>query len=64
MLPPEESAHVSGAAVDVAAEGADWLKAHGWRYGLCQRYANEWWHFEVRTQPGGTCPPLQQDASD
>ncbi len=58
VLPPEESAHVSGEAIDVAAEGADWLVAEGWRHGLCRRYANEWWHFELLTEPGAVCPEL------
>lgn len=61
VLPPEESAHVTGEAIDVAGEGADWLVRHGYRYGLCQRYANEWWHFELRTTPGTACPSLQPD---
>ncbi|MGB3443735.1 MAG: D-alanyl-D-alanine carboxypeptidase [Actinophytocola sp.] len=47
VLPPDESAHVTGIAMDVRpAEGARWLEAHGWRFGLYRRYDNEWWHFE------------------
>ena len=49
VLPPEESAHVGGVAMDVRpTEGARWLEAHGWRYGLYRPYDNEWWHFEYR----------------
>ncbi|MGK4581975.1 M15 family metallopeptidase [Kitasatospora sp. HPMI-4] len=61
---PEKSAHVSGKAVDVGPTNADyWLIQHGARYGLCQVYANEIWHFELRTTPGGTCPELLPDAA-
>lgn len=62
VLPPGESAHVSGEAIDVTGPAADWLEARGAAYGLCRRYANEWWHFELLTEPGGTCPPLVADA--
>ncbi|HEU5161471.1 MAG TPA: M15 family metallopeptidase [Streptosporangiaceae bacterium] len=52
VLPPEESRHVRGLALDVRpAEGARWLERHGWRYGLYRVYDNEWWHFEYRTTP-------------
>ena len=27
---------------------AEWLTEHGSAYGLCQIYANEPWHFELR----------------
>lgn len=64
VLPPEESAHVRGEAVDVAPpSGADWLARHGVRYGLCRRYANEPWHFERLAGPkGSACPPLEPHA--
>ena len=49
VLPPTESPHVKGFAVDVRpVEGARWLEAHGWRYNLYRTYDNEWWHFELR----------------
>jgi D-alanyl-D-alanine carboxypeptidase len=52
VLPPEESRHVRGVALDVRpAEGARWLERHGGRYGLYRVYDNEWWHFEYRTAP-------------
>jgi hypothetical protein len=46
-LPPHESRHVAGVALDVRpSEGARWLEEYGARYGLYRRYDNEWWHFE------------------
>jgi LAS superfamily LD-carboxypeptidase LdcB len=61
---PETSAHVTGDAVDIGPEEADeWLREHGADYGLCQVFANEIWHFELATTPGGTCPPMYPDSS-
>lgn len=61
---PEESSHVTGDAVDVGpTDAAYWLSEHGYAYGLCQTYANEIWHYELVTEPGGTCPPPISDAS-
>ncbi|RZQ62490.1 D-alanyl-D-alanine carboxypeptidase family protein [Amycolatopsis suaedae] len=49
VLPPDESAHVRGLAVDVRPrEGALWLERHGAALGLYRIYDNEWWHFEYR----------------
>ncbi|MFC9970816.1 hypothetical protein ACFVH6_07925 [Spirillospora sp. NPDC127200] len=49
-LPPEESGHVRGLALDVRpTEGARWLEQHGRRYRLYRVYDNDWWHFEYRT---------------
>lgn len=62
VLPPDESRHVTGEAVDLARPGAEWLAEHGWAYGLCRTYANEWWHFELLTAPGGSCPTPRPDA--
>ncbi len=46
---PATSAHVSGHAVDVGkADAATWLASHGARFGLCQVYDNEPWHYELR----------------
>lgn len=57
-----DSAHVSGHAVDIAtADAMDFLNRFGARWGICQVYANELWHFELRTLPGGTCPPMNAD---
>nr|WP_228001300.1 M15 family metallopeptidase [Nocardia australiensis] len=64
VLPPEESTHVSGRAVDVGPlEGAAWLTANGNRWGLCQTFNNEYWHFELQTLPGTPCPPQVPDAA-
>lgn len=52
-----DSAHVRGDAVDIAtADAMDFLNRFGAEWGLCQTYANEMWHFERSTEPGGTCP--------
>jgi zinc D-Ala-D-Ala carboxypeptidase len=57
VLPPGESAHVAGIALDVRpAGGARWLEQHGHRYHLYRRYDNEWWHFEYRPEYGGQAP--------
>lgn len=64
VLPPEESTHVSGQAIDVGPwRGAQWLEANGYRWGLCRIFENEWWHFELATLPGASCPPMKPDAS-
>lgn len=61
---PEQSRHVSGEAVDIGPPDANsWLGQHGWIYGLCQTYANEPWHFELVTEPGGVCPTPAPDAT-
>lgn len=60
---PETSSHVTGQAVDIGpTEAADWFVQHGDAYGLCQTYANEMWHFELATTPGGECPAMLPDA--
>ncbi len=61
---PEESRHVYGAAVDVAPVDADtWLIRNGSRFGLCQIYANEIWHFELAADKNGACPALRPNAA-
>jgi zinc D-Ala-D-Ala carboxypeptidase len=61
---PDRSTHVTGKAVDIGpTDAAYWLAQHGARYGLCQIYANEIWHFERVIKPGGTCPEQLPDAS-
>lgn len=65
VFPPEKSMHVQGLAVDVGdAPAAEWLDAHGARFGLCRTLAWEWWHFEWRAawQASSTCPRLADDA--
>ncbi|EGD53728.1 hypothetical protein SCNU_17365 [Gordonia neofelifaecis NRRL B-59395] len=64
VLPPDESTHVSGQAVDIGPQaGAGWLQANGIRWGLCRTFDNEWWHFELAAVPGTKCPPRLPDAS-
>jgi len=61
---PDASAHVTGDAVDIGPTAADdWLIQHGADYGLCQTFANEIWHFELATVPGGRCPDMLPDSS-
>ena len=61
---PAASKHVTGEAVDVGGQGADqWLIANGSRFGLCQIYANELWHFELATDAAGRCPALLPNAA-
>lgn len=59
----DTSPHVSGDAVDIGpSDAAAWLSEHGATYGLCQIYANEPWHYELR--PGATdhgCPTAYPD---
>jgi D-alanyl-D-alanine carboxypeptidase len=59
-LPPQESAHVLGYAMDVAPQGtATWLAKSGGAYGFCRRYANEPWHFEFqKSYRTKGCPQL------
>ena len=63
VAPPDRSAHVSGDAVDLGPPAAAaWLSRHGARYGLCQIYRNESWHFELRPgAPEHGCPPMYAD---
>ncbi|AHH96520.1 hypothetical protein GCM10010174_74760 [Kutzneria viridogrisea] len=72
VLPPGESAHVAGTALDIRpSEGAKWLERNGDRFGLYRTYANEWWHFEhfgagrrprLRANPGSTGTESAQQA--
>ncbi|MGE0215559.1 M15 family metallopeptidase [Mycolicibacterium sp.] len=61
---PEVSRHVTGQAIDIGPAEADrWLIANGPRFGLCQVYANEIWHFELTADAQGNCPPLRTNAA-
>jgi hypothetical protein len=61
---PDDSSHVTGDAVDLGpTNAASWLDQHGSDYGLCRTYANELWHFELATTPGGRCPRMDSDAA-
>jgi len=64
VAPADVSSHVTGDAVDIGFTDADsWLSQHGADYGLCQTYANEMWHFQLATTPGGECPAQRTDPS-
>jgi D-alanyl-D-alanine carboxypeptidase len=61
VLPPSESTHVRGLAVDVGTPAtARWLEVHGAAWDLCRAYGDEPWHFEYRPDwvaaSGGRCP--------
>ena len=60
---PTTSAHVSGDAVDIGPpRAAAWLSGNGAAYGLCQVYANEPWHYELRPEAVDRgCPPAYAD---
>lgn len=62
---PDTSAHVSGKAVDIGpADARAWLSERGARYGLCQIYRNEPWHYELRPEAiERGCPPMYADPS-
>ncbi|MFC5996454.1 M15 family metallopeptidase [Pseudonocardia hispaniensis] len=47
----DTSPHVSGDAIDIGhSDAIAWLSEHGARYGLCQIYRNEPWHYELRPE--------------
>jgi D-alanyl-D-alanine carboxypeptidase len=60
---PNTSAHVSGDAVDIGPfDARAWLSEHGAKYGLCQIYSNEPWHYELRPEAiDHGCPPMYAD---
>ena len=59
----DTSPHVSGDAVDIGPFNATaWLSEHGAKYGLCQIYRNESWHYELRPKAiDHGCPPMYAD---
>jgi LAS superfamily LD-carboxypeptidase LdcB len=64
VLPPGESLHPKGKAIDIGPPStAAWLGTNGYRFGLCQRYANEPWHFEALVAPGSRCPKPKSGAA-
>jgi len=61
---PETSKHVSGEAIDIGPFDATlWMQSNSTRFGLCQIYANELWHYELASAYGGSCPPLRDSAA-
>jgi len=67
VAPPLVSHHPWGTAIDVnypdEPVGAGWLEIHGYKFGLCRIFENEWWHFEPVIAPGWKCPALVPDAT-
>jgi hypothetical protein len=63
---PGTSVHEAGVAVDIGPDDAAvWLSEHGSSYGLCQIYANEPWHYELRpTAADHDCPAMYADPTD
>jgi zinc D-Ala-D-Ala carboxypeptidase len=63
---PTTSAHVSGEAVDLGhSDATSWLSKHGARYGLCQIYRNEPWHYELRPDAvAHGCPAMYADPTE
>jgi len=60
---PGTSAHEAGQAVDLGpSDATSWLSEHGAAYGLCQIYANEPWHYELRPDAvTHGCPEMYAD---
>ena len=63
---PGTSVHEAGGAVDLGPDDATaWLSEHGAAYGLCQIYANESWHYELRPDAvDHGCPATYANATD
>lgn len=59
VLPPHESMHVLGVAVDVQPPAAAaWLERTAGALGWCRQYENEPWHFEFGAgHRTAGCPP-------
>ena len=59
----DTSPHVQGGAVDIGQwDATAWLSERGAEYGLCQIYANEPWHYELRPEAvDGDCPTMYAD---
>lgn len=61
---PQTSMHVVGRAVDVGGPpAAAWMSRNGTRFGLCQVFANELWHYELTADAAGRCPPMKPNAT-
>lgn len=63
---PENSAHVTGDAIDLGPFDATyWLSLNGAAYGLCQIYSNESWHYELRPDAvADGCPEQYLDPTE
>ena len=61
---PDTSRHVSGKAIDIGPFDATlWMQGNAPRFGLCQIYSNETWHYELASAYGGDCPLLRENAA-
>ena len=68
VLPPKDSMHTFGLAIDVKYSGnirsaSFWFQKYSSHFGLCRRYQNEWWHYEPLVSPGQPCPTLESSAT-
>ena len=68
VLPPKDSMHTFGLAIDVKYAGnirsaSYWFQKYSSHFGLCRRYQNEWWHYEPLVSPGQPCPTLESSAT-
>jgi D-alanyl-D-alanine carboxypeptidase len=62
-LPPDESMHVKGIAVDIQPlSAAGWVERGAGKYGWCRQYENEPWHFEYNPDYTKGCPALRPHA--
>ncbi|WP_163509687.1 M15 family metallopeptidase [Fodinicola acaciae] len=61
----DTSPHVSGQAADIGSfDATAWLSKNGAKYGLCQIYRNEPWHYELRREAiDGRCPAMYANPS-
>jgi D-alanyl-D-alanine carboxypeptidase len=59
----DTSPHGSGDAIDIGpVDATAWLSEHGAKYGLCQIYSNEPWHYELRPEANDHgCPAMFAD---
>ena len=59
----DTSPHVSGDAIDVGhSDATAWLSERGAKFGLCQIYGNEPWHYELRPEAiDHGCPLMYAD---
>ena len=61
---PEDSRHVTGDAIDIGPfDGTLWMQSNASRFGLCQIYSNEPWHYELASAHDGSCPELRESAA-
>lgn len=62
----ETSSHVHGDAIDLGpVDATSWLSQHGSEFGLCQTYANEPWHYELRSEAAAEgCPAQYADPTE